>query len=215
MKTAEKFWDNLADNFDKSEKRFDKIHVASVENTKEYLKAEDIVLDYGCATGTKTLALANHAKGITGIDISAKMIAIAERKAVEYKVENIDFSHATIFDESLMEESFDVVLAFNILHAVKENHKAVERIFKLLKPEGRFISVTPCLKEKMNLVSKLQLSSYLLLMKLGLLPSILTRFKTPDLEDLLTTKGFQIVVTNPLYHKLMSNFIVAKKMEAR
>jgi 2-polyprenyl-3-methyl-5-hydroxy-6-metoxy-1,4-benzoquinol methylase len=139
------------------------------------------------------------------------MIAIAERKLVKSKADNLNFSHSTIFDENLNKESFDVVLAFNILHAIQENHRAVARIFQLLKPEGLFISVTPCLKENMGVINRLRLSIYLLLMKIGLLPNILTRFKTPDLEDLMTTKNFHIVETKPLYHKLMSYFIVARK----
>lgn len=211
MNKAEKFWDNLADTFDRTEDQFGKIHIATIENTKKYLKTEDEVMDYGCATGNKTLALANHVRRIHGIDISSKMIAAAQRKAFEDKVKNIHFSHATILDKSLKEESFDVVLAFNILHAIKENRQAVERINEILKPGGFFISTTPCLKEKMDLIKRLQLLSYLIMIKIGLVPDVLTRFRIHDLEDLVKSGSFQIFETEKLFHKITSYFIVATK----
>lgn len=211
MNKAEKFWDKLADSFDKTEDQFGKIHIATIENTKKYLKAGHTVLDYGCATGNKSIALSGHVATLLGIDISSKMIEMAKRKAAEHQIKNVDFSHATIFDESLKEEAFNVVLAFNILHAIKENRQAVERISKLLKPGGLLISITPCLKEKMNLMNKLQLSSYLVMIKLGLVPNVLTRFKIHDIENLVKSGNFQIVDTEKLFHKLTSYFIVARK----
>jgi 2-polyprenyl-3-methyl-5-hydroxy-6-metoxy-1,4-benzoquinol methylase len=212
MNKAEQFWDKLADSFDKSEDQFDKIHVATIENTKKYLKASDVVLDYGCATGNKSFALADYVKKLKGIDISSKMIELAKRKAAEREIKNIDFSHALIFDESLKKESFEAVLAFNILHAVKENRKALDRINELIKPGGLFISTTPCLKEKVALPNKLLLLSYLILIKLGFVPNVLSRFKIHDLVDLVKSGNFEILKTEKLYHKITGYFIVAKKI---
>ncbi|MDY6868681.1 MAG: hypothetical protein SVT56_12425 [Chloroflexota bacterium] len=64
MDRAEKFWDRIAKNFDKSEKRFEQIHLRTLENSKKYLDADDIVLDYGCATGTKAFELSGYVKQI-------------------------------------------------------------------------------------------------------------------------------------------------------
>ena len=70
MNKPEKFWDRVAENYDKSESRFEPIHIKVVENSKKHLKESDIVLDYGCATGTKAFRLSGHVKKIQGIDIS-------------------------------------------------------------------------------------------------------------------------------------------------
>jgi 2-polyprenyl-3-methyl-5-hydroxy-6-metoxy-1,4-benzoquinol methylase len=212
MNKPEKFWDRVAENYDKSESRFELIHIKVVENSKKYLNGSDIVLDYGCATGTKAFELAGHVKQIQGIDISSKMIEAAKRKAVERKIENVDFVHATIFDERYTRESFDVILAFNILHTLKDNRQAMQRIIELLKPGGLFISITPCLKEKMEFLNYLQLSFYLLLIKIGLVPDILTRFKFSELEDLIANGNLQIVETENIYHNVSGYFIVAKKI---
>jgi 2-polyprenyl-3-methyl-5-hydroxy-6-metoxy-1,4-benzoquinol methylase len=158
MSQAEKFWDKISKNYDKSESQFEPIHRKVVENSKKYLNGSDIVLDYGCATGTKAFALAGNVKKIQGIDISSKMIEAAKRKAVERRIDNVDFAHATLFDERYKRESFDVILAFNILHALEDNRQAMQRITELLKPGGLFISTTPCLKEKMMFLNYMQLS---------------------------------------------------------
>ncbi len=150
MNKSENFWDNVSKTYDKDERRFEQTHIKVIEKTKKYLNASDIVLDYGCATGTKTFELASNVNKIQGIDISSKMIEIAKRKAVEHKIENVDFVQTTIFDEKYINESYDVILAFNILHAIKSNKQSIQRISELLKPGGLFISTTPCLKEKMT-----------------------------------------------------------------
>jgi 2-polyprenyl-3-methyl-5-hydroxy-6-metoxy-1,4-benzoquinol methylase len=211
MNKSEKFWDNVSKTYDKDEKHFELIHNKVVENTKKYLNARDIVLDYGCATGTKTLELAGDVNNIQGFDISSKMIKIAKRKATENKIENVDFGHTTIFDEKYKRESFDVILAFNILHAIEDNQQVIKRISELLKSSGLFISTTPCLKEEMAFLTKFKLSFYLLLIKMGFVPNILTRFKINEIRDLITNGNFQIIETENIYHQLSNCFVVAKK----
>jgi 2-polyprenyl-3-methyl-5-hydroxy-6-metoxy-1,4-benzoquinol methylase len=164
MKRSEKFWDRVATRFDRTEKRFEPLHIKTMEQTKRYLKSGDTVLDYGCATGTKTLELANHpgVNRIQGIDISSNMIDIATRRAVERNIENVEFAQATIFDERYTSESFDVILAFNILHLLDNTRQAVQRMSELLKPGGVLIATTPCLHEKMAFVSRIQFSFFFL-----------------------------------------------------
>ncbi len=121
MNKSEKFWDNVSKTYDKDEKHFAQVYKKVVKHSKKYLNSRDTVLDYGCGTGTKTLELAGKVNNIQGIDISSKMVNIAKRKAMEYKIDNVDFVHTIIFDEKFSRESFDVIFAFNILHAVEGN----------------------------------------------------------------------------------------------
>jgi 2-polyprenyl-3-methyl-5-hydroxy-6-metoxy-1,4-benzoquinol methylase len=146
MNTSEKFWDKLSHTFDKRAKHFEQTTIKTIENTKTYLNVSDIVLEYGCATGITTYEIADNVKDIHGIDISSKMIEAAKRKVGERTIENIDFAQATIFDERYSRESFDVILAFSILHFLFEDtQKVMKRISELLKPEGLIISSTPCM----------------------------------------------------------------------
>jgi 2-polyprenyl-3-methyl-5-hydroxy-6-metoxy-1,4-benzoquinol methylase len=213
MIKAEKIFDMSAKTYDKTEeKRFEPIHIKTLKNTKKYLNVSDIVLDYGCATGTKALEIAGHVKKIQGLDISSKMIEAAKRKAIERKIENVDFVQATIFDERYTRASFDVILAFNILHLLDDNEHIMQRMHELLKPGGLCISVTTCLGEKKSLLINFQFFPFRLLIKTGLFPNV-KRFKFSELEDVIANGNLQIVETEKLFHEMSFYFIVAKKIE--
>ncbi len=206
MNKAEKFWDRMAGKFDERGKNFEQTHGKTVENTKKYLNAGDIVLDYGCATGTAAIEIAGNVQEVHGIDISSKMIEAAKRKAGELKIKNIDFAQATIFDERNRRESFDVILAFNILHLVEDPQKTVQRINELLKAGGLFISITVCMDKKsllgifMSLFTKIVGIPYIRL------------FKVPELENLITKENFRIAEARSLRQRPTNYFIVAKKI---
>lgn len=212
MSNTKNFWDKQAKIYDKSEERYHQIHFKIVENTKKHIHTNDVVLDYGCGTGTKTLLLADKVKGINAIDISSKMIKEAKRKAMNRKILNVEFEDISIMDTRFEKESFDVILAFNVLHVIENNHQVIPRINQLLKQGGLFISATPCLKEKMKFINKMQLFLYGIVMKLGIIPNFLTKFKFSELEKLISSKDFRIVETEKLYQKVSNNFIVAKKV---
>jgi 2-polyprenyl-3-methyl-5-hydroxy-6-metoxy-1,4-benzoquinol methylase len=182
-----------------------------LEKLKKYLKAGDIALDYGCATGSIAIEIANIVKEARGIDLSFNMIEIAKRKAGERKVKNIDFTHATIFDESLKQGSFDVILASSILHLLENSSQVLSRISQLLKPGGLFISVTPCLGER-TFISVLINTPVFLLSKTGILPHI-NFFGVPRLVTAITNENFRVVENESFsVHPITECFIVAKKI---
>ena len=211
MNKSKEFWDRASKNYDKTEERFEYIHSKSRENTKKYLNGSNIVLDYGCGTGTTSCEIANRVKEIHAIDISSKMIEIAKRKAVASKVENINFSQTDIFDKRYKKESFDVILAFNMLHTVADPQVVLQKIYELLKPEGLFISVTPCLRDKMAFLVNIQIQIVRILCKIGVIPIPIRRLKSSELDDLVVNGGFQTIDTEKLYKGASSYFVVAKK----
>ena len=156
-----KFWDKQAKKFYKSEEQFEPAFKIILKKTKRHLKKTDVLLDFGCATGSKTFQLAPFVKRVLCFDISSKMIDEAKNKAKELKIENADFLSGTIFDKTLSKESFDVIVSFGVIHLLKDNDKVMKRINELLKPGGYFISTTACLKEKMSLKSKIVFSLYM------------------------------------------------------
>ena len=171
------------------------------------------MLDYGCGTGTTSCELAGQVKEIHAIDISSKMIEAAKEKATVSNIENIVFSQADIFDERYKEESFDAILAFNMLHTVPNPQIAISKIYELLKPEGVFISVTPCLGGKMSFLVNLQIQLVRLLCAVGIIPIPIRRLKSSELDDLIANGNFQSVETEEIYKGASSYFIAAKKMQ--
>ncbi|WP_417453877.1 class I SAM-dependent methyltransferase [Kiloniella sp.] len=212
MHQSEKFWDKASKNYDKTEERFEHIHRKTSEKTEKYLNATDIVLDYGCGTGTNSCEFAKQVKEIHAIDISSKMIEIAKNKGVSNKVENVNFLKTTIFDEKYKKESFDVVLAFNMLHTVPNPQDIVSRIHKLLKPEGLFISATPCLQEKMSFLVRIQIYLFRILSKIGIVPITIRRLKSSELDNLIGNGNFQTIETENIYKGATSYFVAAKKV---
>ncbi|WP_085909519.1 class I SAM-dependent methyltransferase [Kiloniella majae] len=212
MNQSEKFWDKASKNYDKTEDRFEYIHRKTSENTKKHLSNTDIVLDYGCGTGTKSCEFAKQVKEIHAIDISSKMIEIATNKGTTNKVENVNFTKTTIFDEKYKKESFDVVLAFNMLHTVPSPQTIVNRIHELLKPEGLFISATPCMQEKMSFLVGMQIYLFRILSKIGIVPISIRRFKSSELDDLIENGNFQSIETESIYKGATSYFVAAKKV---
>ena len=121
-------------------------------------------------------------KEIHAIDISYKMIEIAEEKAAISKIENVNFIQTDISDKRFKKESFDVILAFNMLHTLSNPQNVLRRIFELLKPKGLFISVTPCLGEKMSFFITIQILLVQILCKIGIIPIPIRRLKSSELD---------------------------------
>jgi 2-polyprenyl-3-methyl-5-hydroxy-6-metoxy-1,4-benzoquinol methylase len=213
MNKAENFWDKASKNYDKTEERFNYIHKKSRENTKRFLKDSDTVLDYGCGTGTASCQFSSLVKDIHAIDISSEMIAISQAKAAHGKIENVNFEQADIFDGKYSKESYDVILAFNMLHTVPNPQNVVLQINELLKPEGLFISVTPCLRQKMSFFVNLQIQLVRVLCKLGLIPIPIRRVTSSEVENILKAGGFQTVESEEIYKDASSYFVVAKKSQ--
>jgi 2-polyprenyl-3-methyl-5-hydroxy-6-metoxy-1,4-benzoquinol methylase len=208
MDKSEKFWDKQAKDFASQEQHTQLNENKDFITTLKYLDINDTVLDYGCATGIISNAISDKVKEIHAIDISSKMIEIAKSKASERYIDNIHYAHATIFDERYQKESFNVILAFRILHMLENPQAIMHRINELMKPGGVFISVTACMGDKRSLLSML----VFLVSKMGILPQHINMFKLMELQGIITGEGFQIVEYERMDDKVSHYCIVARKL---
>ncbi len=207
---AEKLWDRLAVRWDKPGVGLGENDIELITKTKQYLNAGSTVLDYGCATGSVCFEIAGTAGNVYGVDISSRMIDIAKSKAAERKTENVHFIYGSIFNEGLKKESFDVITAFSILHLVEDLPQVFERINKLLKPGGVFISASPCLEQK-KIVAQIIKVPLFIASKTGILPRV-NFFTTYGLADLIAKGNFQILENDILAeHATTEAYIAAKK----
>jgi len=67
MNKSEKFWDRMAKYLDQVERKDETTNIKIIDKTKKYLKISDIVLDYGCGTGTAAIEIAGSVKTVTGM----------------------------------------------------------------------------------------------------------------------------------------------------
>jgi ubiquinone/menaquinone biosynthesis C-methylase UbiE len=211
MDKIQKFWDKQAQRYDSGEKQFDLVYNKVISKTKTHLEANDTVLDYGCATGTKTLNLAESVKQIYGIDISSEMIKKANEKRNENRINNAEFGQGTIFNNDFSDIKFDKIIAYSILHLLENNEEVLRKIHELLKPGGIFISLTACLKDKMAIKMRAQFFLYSLMKKIGMFPLHLGMFTFPETEDLIRKAKFGILESECIFEGMTISYIVARK----
>ena len=204
----EKFWDLIASKYAASPISDRSAYETKIARLKTYLSPEMSVLDIGCGTGTQCGDIADSVDQVTGIDISGKLLAIAEKRMAERNLDNVRFIRTTVFDERLEPGSYDVVTAFFVLHFFDDIDAAFKRVHALLRPGGLFISETACLGNKGRFTgSVLQLAG-----RLGLLPSI-NLLTTQQLEQSLSNANFQIIEKTKFSNKPDAEFtLIAKKI---
>ena len=208
---TQKFWDKQAKRYDSSEIQFDPVYKDVITKTRKYLNIADNVLDFGCATGTKTLELAGGIKHIHGLDISTEMINEAIKKKDKANIKNISFSQGTIYNNDFEKASFEKIIAYGIIHLLEDSEKVIQRIHELLKPGGLFISTTACFKDKMAFKNRLEFTTYLFMKRLGIFPLHLNMFMTSDIEQLINSQNFNIVKAEKIFNGMTISFIVAEK----
>ena len=209
--SAQKFWDKQATKYDGIENQFEPAYKSILTKTSEYLNQNDMVLDYGCATGNKAIEFSSRVRRIHGLDISAGMIREANRKKDELKIPNISFSQGTIFNPELERGSFDKIIAFSIIHLLEDKEKVIQRIHELLKPGGLFFSTTACLKNKMAFKNRLNITTLRFLKRLGIFPLHLNIFRPEDVEKLIKDQNFNIVEAEYISYEVPACFIIAVK----
>ena len=187
MSQTSKFWDKVADRYSKSPVSDEESYQKKLKVTREYLKPYMELLEFGCGTGSTAIAHAAQVKHIQAIDISSRMIEIAQRKADENDVKNISFERSSIDEFSVSDQTLDAVLGLSILHLLEDKEEVIAKVYKMLKPGGVFITSTVCLGDTMKIFKVIAPIGKFF----GLLP-ILKVFTARELEDSLIHADFAI-----------------------
>jgi 2-polyprenyl-3-methyl-5-hydroxy-6-metoxy-1,4-benzoquinol methylase len=203
------FWDARAECYDNAITTHDAVYDQTVWATAAMLRNTDEVLDLGCASGEFALDIAPTIAHLHGIDVSREMIALAESKARQRGIPNVEFHQADIFGAQLAPGSVSAVLAFNILHLVPDVARCLRRVHHLLADDGVLISKTPCLAERSQgyraLVGLAQF--------LRAAPPIAS-LTLDDLTSAVTTTGFDIEEARLWEKRDKVYWLVARKRRA-
>ncbi len=205
MDKSAKFWDKLAERYSKRPVADEAAYQKKLQVTREYLRPGMDVLELGCGTGSTAIMHAPYVKHIHAIDISSKMIDIAQGKVDAEKIENITFKCSTIDEFSVPKQSLDVVLGLSILHLLGNWQEIIVRVHVILKPTGIFITSTACIGDSMKFFKIIApIGKFFRLMP------VIKIFTTNELADSLSNAGFEIDHQwQPGKNKAV--FIVAKK----
>jgi ubiquinone/menaquinone biosynthesis methyltransferase len=107
------------------------------------LEGTETVLDLACGTGDITFAVGRRVqRGLAiGLDITAKMLEIAEHKRRSTSTANVSFHRADIMSIPFPDQSFDCVTGGYALRNVPDIGGALAEIKRVLKPGGRLLSL--------------------------------------------------------------------------
>ena len=95
------------------------------------------VLDLGCGSGERCMDyLKRGAARVTGIDISKKMLAVAQS---ENSDPNITYLHMPMEEIGSLNDVFDVVISSLALHYVDDFAGVVKDVYRLLSDGGIFL----------------------------------------------------------------------------
>lgn len=141
------YFDERADSWDESgcsgESRVQGAVLSLVD-----LKPGDTVLDLGCGTGVMVpFYLAAKAGKIVAVDVSEKMVERAREKFGGEPSVELRASDALSLDEG---ERFDAAVIYNAYPHFPDKLALVEKVYRMLKPSGRFIVAHGSGKDAIN-----------------------------------------------------------------
>jgi ubiquinone/menaquinone biosynthesis C-methylase UbiE len=93
------------------------------------------LLEIGCGIGMDLTELTKLGCSCTGVDLSPESIKIA-RKHFEMEGLHADFKVENAEELHFPDASFDVVYSFGVLHHTPDTHKALDEVYRILRPMG-------------------------------------------------------------------------------
>jgi SAM-dependent methyltransferase len=100
--------------------------------------AGSLVLEAGCGVGAQTVTLARQSPGagFISMDISRASLARAVKDAQRWRLSNVTFLQADIFNLPFRPASFDHVFVCFVLEHLANPGRALEHLKQVLKPGG-------------------------------------------------------------------------------
>lgn len=136
------FWDRIAGIYDIAESLNGKVYKSMLSGVKQIVPEGAKVLDCAAGTGELSIAASEKAASVMCTDLSLPMLEQARIKCAKLGVENIRFEERDIFHMPDEDETYDIVMAGNVLHLVDDPKAAVAELYRVTKKGGKLILPT-------------------------------------------------------------------------
>lgn len=158
IKNIFSFYNICSDNFDEQRKIDERIvpsfyyenvedyilylkHRFAYEYILPYINQGTKILDLGCGEGYGTYMLASKAKAFFyALDVDEKTIIEAKQK---YNGDNIEFKCYDGGSNAFPDNTFDMIISFQVIEHVSNPEIFLKEICRMLKPNGKFFITTP------------------------------------------------------------------------
>ncbi len=135
------FWNRISGIYDFVENTFNgKVNRDIAEYVANQIDANDNVLECACGTGMFSLPIAKRCKRLTATDFADKMLRQARKKCKD--LPNVIFELADITSLNYEDETFDKVVAANVIHLLDNPTAAMSELMRVCKKGGIVIIPT-------------------------------------------------------------------------
>jgi len=141
------FWDSVAGVYDIFVNVINrKTHRALRAIVADHIQPGDRVLECACGTGLLTEVIAQRCARLTATDFAPRMLERAKKNCAAF--DNVAFEPADITALKYADDSFDAVVAGNVIHLLDAPLQALHELDRVCKPGGRLIIPTYMNRDK-------------------------------------------------------------------
>jgi ubiquinone/menaquinone biosynthesis C-methylase UbiE len=205
----EKYWSKFASTFEHDQEWV--VGKTAVQTLiKRLLQEDDLgeVIEFGCGTGTFTIAVAKNAKHIIATDLSDEMLEIARTKLEELK--NVTVEKANCKNTSFPSERFDTVFMANLIHVIENPHEALQESHRILRNQGVLL-IASVTSYGMSWFGKMRLAIRYV-RKWGKPPCYFRGDLSPDaLSSLVASAGFEVEEVEVIGDRMKALYLKGRK----
>ena len=140
-------WDRVAPLYDVVVNTANRaVYAATGAAVARLIHPGDTVLECACGTGTITAAIAPACARVVATDYSEGMLKQARKKLARFP--HVVVEQADITDLHYADDSFDAVVAGNVIHLLPEPGDALKELKRVVRPGGTIIGPTYVIPKK-------------------------------------------------------------------
>jgi ubiquinone/menaquinone biosynthesis C-methylase UbiE len=144
VESGQAYWDRHAKNYARSMALLGKPMPRALALSEQAVNGAENALEVAAGTGLFSVAIARRVTRLVATDYAPAMLRILEQRAREHGLTNVKCVPADIHALPFASESFDAVVAANVLHLLPDLPKALAELARVLKPNGVLVAPTFC-----------------------------------------------------------------------